>query len=194
MEQNPFWDYKSPESNQETTNILWNPKADYRVYWSKPLASTLSQMNLVHCIACNFFKIHFIAIIKSTASVFRVIISFGVSPPKNCIHFSPLPSLPHVQHSPTGCPQFYHHNVIFERKIWRYQSYFFQPPVTSLILNTNISFSILLPKNPQTRLFNYGKSQVYLFVLVLIKFKTKRVAAERQHTVRYAVNTIHHNW
>jgi hypothetical protein len=50
----------SHSASQQVSQILWNLMAHYHVHKNPPMVSTLGQMNPVHILTPNFFKIHFI--------------------------------------------------------------------------------------------------------------------------------------
>jgi hypothetical protein len=66
MEQGPSSEANSHPAAQQISRPLWNLKARYRDHNSPPLVPILSQMNPVHILTPNFFKIHFIIILPST--------------------------------------------------------------------------------------------------------------------------------
>jgi hypothetical protein len=67
MELSTSWETTSLSAAQEFRNILWNPKAHYRVHKSPPLAPITSQMNLVHTISSYLSKIQIDIILLPTS-------------------------------------------------------------------------------------------------------------------------------
>jgi hypothetical protein len=58
MQQIPFWEANNHSATQDIPRLSWNQKVHYRVYKSRPLAPTLSQMNPVHILSPYFPKVH----------------------------------------------------------------------------------------------------------------------------------------
>jgi hypothetical protein len=59
MEPNLSQETASRSTTQEVVNILWNPKAHFRVHKNPPLVPILSQMDLVHTTPSYFSEVHF---------------------------------------------------------------------------------------------------------------------------------------
>jgi len=80
MEQNPSWKARSSSASQEIPSILLNPKVHYPVQKHPRRVSVISQINPVHALKTEFFKIHFNIILPSTPRSYSLFPSL-CSPP-----------------------------------------------------------------------------------------------------------------
>jgi hypothetical protein len=108
------------------------PKVHYRVHKSPPLASILSQTNLVHTTP---------SYPPAYVLVFLVVSFFLASPPKFCMHSSS----PHACYMPrpSHCPGLNQSNYTWRRVQVRSSSLcsFLQPPINSSLFGPNILLS-----------------------------------------------------
>jgi len=106
MQQALSWEANSSWGSQELPQILWNPKAHYRVQKSQLLVPVLSQMNPVCTLWSYFFKIWFnigfLSVPKSSGLHTEMLYQFLIS----CIHATcPIFSF-------SVCPKHIHTNCI----------------------------------------------------------------------------------
>jgi hypothetical protein len=57
----PSWEAASSRTIQEFSNVLWNPKARYRVHKSPPTVPVLSQLNPIYNTNSYLSKIHLLS-------------------------------------------------------------------------------------------------------------------------------------
>ena len=93
MEQSPSWEANRSSAGQEILWILWNPEVHYRIHKRLPPVPILSQTNPVHASPSYFLEIHFNKTFHVSLGVARGL--FQVALPKQCMHFSCLPYMPH---------------------------------------------------------------------------------------------------
>ena len=115
----------------------------YRVHSSPQLVHILSQINPVHVLPSNFFKIYFNIILPSTPTSPKWFLFSGFPPPKPRMSLSSLPYMPHT-------PSISILDLI--KRIILGEEYkpsgfslcsFLQPTVTSSLLSINIFLSTI---------------------------------------------------
>jgi hypothetical protein len=63
----PYWEANSRSTGQETPCLSCNPDVHYRDHKMPPLEPVMSQINLIHILTPQFYKIHFNIIVPSTS-------------------------------------------------------------------------------------------------------------------------------
>ena len=72
------WEAKSLKASEQTPRILWSPKVRYYDQDSLPLLTKLSQINPVHALHINLFKIHSNIILPCTTTYSKCVFLSGL--------------------------------------------------------------------------------------------------------------------
>ena len=99
-------EHSSSSANQEIPRILWNPSGSVRHLPASATCPYSGQINPVHALPSNFFKINFNIILPSTPRFSKWSHFLGSLPPEPCMQLS----CPYTCHMPRpSYPSLFHH-------------------------------------------------------------------------------------